>query len=841
MKLMRFSNLLHLYRVRMRRRLVQELLAVVGIAVGVALLFSSQVASTSLTGSVEQLTTGIVGQTRFQLTARGSQGFDEDVLREVQRVPGVKDAAPVLEARATVIGPEGRRAVDLIGADPRFARLGGPLLRHFTSSQLARQRAIALPSPIAHAIGVIYGDQVGLAMGARVVPALLGAQLQESEIGDLVFSPVGLAPLAYAQELSGMEGRITRIFVEPEPGAGAHVERELRRIAGSTLNFRPADYDAELFKQAAMPTNQSTALFSAFSALVGFLFAFTAMLLTVPQRRRLIADLRVAGHSAPVVIQVLLFDAIVLGTVGVIVGLVIGDQLSRHLFTAIPGYLSFAFPVGSQRIVSWQSMAIAAGGGLLAACIAVLAPLRDIFARRPPQFTPPARGTFDGARWLVGGGLACLAVTTFVLAAAPGAAILGMATLTLALLLLLPLLVGASVDAFAALRRTPNSAAPVLALAELRARGTRARSYAVAATAAVAVFGSVAIQGAHGDLQRGLDRSAHDVAAITDVWASPGGVANLLGTTPFPSSAARALEDAPGIGSVTLYRASFLDVGARRVWVLAPPRTAPDLVPPSQLLDGDLATATARVRRGGWAVVSKAIAQERGWTIGSTFMLPSPVPTTLRIAALSTNIGWSPGAFVLNADDFARAWGSDDASAIHVKLAPGTSHDAGVLAVRRALGPGSALAVETAAAREVRERKASRQGLSRLTQIAALVLVAAVLATATAMGGMIWQRRRQLAGLKVDGLRESELWRALLIESVVLLGAGCAIGAVFGLFGQLLISHALADVTGFPVFYSMAIPTAAASLGIVTAVAVAFIAIPGLFATRVRPAVGLQD
>ena len=65
-----------------------------------------QVASTSLTGSVEQLTAGIVGQTSFQLSARGPQGFDEALLAEVQSVEGVKDAAPVLEA-PTVIGPEG--------------------------------------------------------------------------------------------------------------------------------------------------------------------------------------------------------------------------------------------------------------------------------------------------------------------------------------------------------------------------------------------------------------------------------------------------------------------------------------------------------------------------------------------------------------------------------------------------------------------------------------------------------------------------------------------------------------------------------------------------------------
>ena len=47
---MRPSTIFYLYRVRLRARLVQELLAVVGIAVGVALLFASQVANTSLAG-----------------------------------------------------------------------------------------------------------------------------------------------------------------------------------------------------------------------------------------------------------------------------------------------------------------------------------------------------------------------------------------------------------------------------------------------------------------------------------------------------------------------------------------------------------------------------------------------------------------------------------------------------------------------------------------------------------------------------------------------------------------------------------------------------------------------
>ena len=106
---------------------------------------------------------------------------------------------------------------------------------------------------------------------------------------------------------------------------------------------------------------------------------------------------------------------------------------------------------------------------------------------------------------------------------------------------------------------------------------------------------------------------------------------------------------------------------------------------------------------------------------------------------------------------------------------------------------------------------------------------------------MIWQRRARLARLKVDGITERELWRAMLLESTLLLGAGCLTGALFGLYGQVLLSRALSAVTGFPVVYGVAVAVAITTLVIVTAVAVATVALPGFLAARVKPAVGLQE
>jgi putative ABC transport system permease protein len=157
--------------------------------------------------------------------------------------------------------------------------------------------------------------------------------------------------------------------------------------------------------------------------------------------------------------------------------------------------------------------------------------------------------------------------------------------------------------------------------------------------------------------------------------------------------------------------------------------------------------------------------------------------------------------------------------------------------VRRALGPDSGLSVQTARGRELEWRASSRQGLSRLSQIALLVLIAATLAMAGAIAAMIWQRRPQLAYLKRQGYLRRVLWRALIYESALLLAAGCSIGAVFGLYGQLLLSHALASVTGFPVVFSVGAPVALWSVGLVSVAAATIVAMPGYLAARVPASV----
>ncbi len=836
---MPLTSLAHFYRVRLRSRLVAELLALAGLAVGVALVFAALIASTSLTGSVRQLTDGIVGDADFQLAARSTDGFPKRVFVEVREMPGVAAAAPIAEARANLLGAGGFRSVLIIGGDARFDRVGGSLLGDQAPGRRGQRPGLVLPAPLAAALGVVEGDVIRVETGARTTRVRVAGEL--GGVGSLAESPVALGPLRLVQALAGLGSNLNRVFVRAKPGHERQVGTALREVATSDrLNLAPADREVAVFERAAYPTDRATVMFSALSALVGFLFALNAMLLTVPQRRRLIADLRMAGYAPHLVAKIILLDALALGVAGSLLGLALGDLASRHLFGDIPDYLSAAFAVGSQRIVTWQSVAAAVTVGLLGACLAVMAPIRDAFSSAPRQSATLASGSGREARLIVAG-LALLALTATIAIAFPSASLIGMGSLTVGMLSLLPVLMRLGAASFDSLGRRIRSPVTILAILEMRAGRARIRTLALAATGAIAVFATVSLGGARADLQRGLDAVAADVDSGADVWVALRGPANIFGTTPFTVSPAQrvALERLPGAQRISYGGGGFLDVDEHRAWVMGRSVEYPVLA--SQVVEGSATLADARLRGGGWLTLSRGIADHLGVEPGERVTLPTPVRRGLRVAALTSNIGWPGGGIVMNAADFAAAWGTDAPSVLGILARPGVDPAALADSVGRALGPRAALRAETSVERMRRQRATSRAGLSRLSQISAMVLVSAVLAMAASMGGMIWQRRPTFAALKVHGLSEGELWGGLMVESGLLLGSGCLIGAAFGLLGQALLDRALETITGFPVFYEIALSTALGVLALLTAVAVAALALPGWLAVRVRPMTGIAE
>jgi putative ABC transport system permease protein len=854
----RLESLLYFYGRRLRTHPIQELLAGLGIAIGVALALAVLVANGSISGSANEVVRAVVGRADVQLQARSSRGFDARLLRETLAVPGVRRAAPLLEQRAVLAGPSGRRvAVELASLDTRLAALSGRLAGSFVAGGLRLVHGALLPSATAQELGMpdaadgafvkpLPPVRVLLRGHARTVP--VAAVLGREAIGPVAHARVAMLPLRRLQELAGMRGRLTRVLVELEPGREARTRAALAALARRhDVDLVPATAEAGLLAQALGPSDQATGFFAAISALLGFLLAFNAMLLTAPERRRMLAELRIQGFKPRQLVGLLLFQALVLGAVASLVGVAAGSLLSHGVFSAAPDYLSPAFVLGTSTVVGMWPIALALGGGTLACCCAAAPPLLDLRRGRAVDAVFHSGGApgnalpADARRWLFAASLALLAVATAVLMTAPSAALLACGLLALATVLAIPTTFAAVVRVAEALTARVDWL-NMLSVALLALRATTVRSLALAATGAVAVFGSVAIGGARNDLLRGIARYTDDYVATADLW-----VVNPLDNQATNDIAGaghvRRVAAVPGVAAVRRYRGGFLDLGSRRVWVIARSSADPAMLPASQLVRGDLAQATGRLRAGGWVALSDQMASARHVRVGDAVVVPTPTgDVRLRVAATTTNLGWPPGTMTMSAADYRRAWATAAPSALEVDVAPGADLAAVRSGVERAVDAAAGgLLVETAAERGAGIDASARAAVARLGQISTLLLFAAVLAMAAAMGAAIWQRRASLAALRVQSFSPRQLWRVLLLEASVVLGAGCLTGALFGVYGQVVMDRYLRTVTGFPVASTLAGWPTLQIVVLVVLAALFVVAIPGWFAARVPPQVGLQD
>ncbi len=198
-------------------------------------------------------------------------------------------------------------------------------------------------------------------------------------------------------------------------------------------------------------------------------------------------------------------------------------------------------------------------------------------------------------------------------------------------------------------------------------------------------------------------------------------------------------------------------------------------IPASQLLHGNPVRAARLLRTGGWAAVSQGFAEERHLALGATSVAQPSGAERMGVAAITTNLGWPPGAVILSARDYRRC-GRPRSPQRWRSTSPRCQRAAGGGRSRaRSARPG--LGIQTFAERPAQYAADSRQGLDALSEITMLLLIAAALAVASALSAAIWQRRARLASLKIQGYGTAQLWRALLLESAIVLGVGCAVGA----------------------------------------------------------------
>ncbi|CAN5785275.1 ABC transporter permease [soil metagenome] len=371
-----------------RRRALQSVVTVVGVAVGVMVLITAL----SLTnGFIAELVRSTL-QATPHLTLSALPGetlpFDEATLKNLEEQPGVVAVAPYLTTQALIF----RRAdastdtsatqgyTQLFGINPDLERTVLPDLPQLTA--LADDEIILGHSLAYVQLGVFPGEEVQILNFLQQRRAFRVADT--FRVGnELIDAVVAYTSIPALQSYLKKEGQISGYHIRvADPDAAAAVGRTLAAETG--LVARSWE---ELFATLIEQLQLQKALISVVVFLIVLVAAMgiaNLLILTVAEKTEEIAILRAMGASQRQILAVFVTECFVLGALGTVLGALLGFGISLYFKLKpfpLPGDLYFItqLPV---EVQAWDILWVC-GVSLLTSSVAGLLP-----ARRASRLNP---------------------------------------------------------------------------------------------------------------------------------------------------------------------------------------------------------------------------------------------------------------------------------------------------------------------------------------------------------------------------------------------------------------------------------------------------------------------
>jgi putative ABC transport system permease protein len=378
------------------RRPWQSGLMLLGIALGVAVVIAIDLANESSRRAFQLSAEALVGKASHQVRG-GPSGIPEDLYRQIRIDDGIRSSAPVVEGIAIAIDLD-QQPLQILGVDP----LSEAPFRNYLQSA-----AIQLPGferfytdPSSVIISEDFANRYHLEPGAtmriqvndRLKNVSILAVLSPAE-GELsaAFNNLLLMDLATAQELTGTLGRLSRIDL-----ILSEVEAEsLSKRLPIGVSLQPANQQASTISQLTAAFELNLTALSLLAVVVGMFLIYNTMMFSVVQRRTALGTLRALGVSDFQVISLILFEALLIGTIGSGLGLLIGSFLGRGAVQLVSQTINDLYFVVSVREIVFTSAMVAKGFaiGIGASVFAAFIPALE--AASVPPVTVLRRSKFE--------------------------------------------------------------------------------------------------------------------------------------------------------------------------------------------------------------------------------------------------------------------------------------------------------------------------------------------------------------------------------------------------------------------------------------------------------------
>ena len=750
--------------------------------------------------------------------------LSSDLADRIAAIQGVAGTDPqLLVSGIQILGSDGK-PTDTYGLpifaagwphDPRtapFKLIGG--------NQPWGQGQLGLDQSTANREGFELGDQVKVITPARAVTATLTAITTPTLSGSSAGAPLVTFDPATAQLLLLGQPGWTSIGVAVHPGQDPQaVSKAISTLAGPDVRVRTATQVTADGENALNDTfggySAVLLLFAALALFVGAFLIVNTFAMLVAQRSRELAMLRAIGASRGQVTGTVLAEALVIGTVGSTLGLLLGGGVAAGLQFSYQ-HLDLAVPTAALKISAATIIACYIVG--IGITLAAAYPAARRAGKLPPiaamrdDVTIPERSLL--VRLLIGGFMLLMAATLYAIAlnvrGLAGAILLslGAAIALLGVVMTSPLI---SRYAVRGLMSPFGRKAPVTLgrrNAERNPRRTSATASALMISLAL-ISGLVVIAAS---AKASVDRSIADAIGTSElVVTSDGGGA-------FSGQVGERISAVPGVSAVHRVRQMPAKVDDTRSFAVR------------GVDDGTLAgSITTKVESGsldtlktGQVVVPRNVARTLDLTVGKTFQLTTVSgkhPVTVG-AVIEPNRQLD--GIVVSLPRFTELGGASTDTTLYVEVAQGTDLGPVRLAVLGQLHDYPTLLVRDQQAYAKGERGPINVALGVVGMLLTLAVLIAVLGIINTLALAVVERTREIGLLRAIGMDRPQLRRMLQVEAIAISLLGALLGVLIGVFFGASIQKVMADdglgVLDIPVLQLVIAVVVAAAVGVLAAV-----------------------
>ncbi len=424
----------------------QLVLALLGIGIGVAVIVAVDLANESSRRAFLRSMDALNGEATHQIVA-GPAGVDERLYTRLRTTHGFRNIAPVVagyvryqDVTVQVLGVDvfaerEFRHYFLSGRDEQsVVESRGDSARNVISGMLTTPGAVLASARTADSLGLDTGTTFRVVADGKEQAAVLIGTFAEEQQGRL--DNIFITDIANAQHWLEMTGRLTRIDVRIEDDALFAAIQEvlpqnvqLLTAAGRT--------QSTLDMSNAFMTNLTA--MSLLALLVGIFLIYNSVAFAVLQRRSLIGVLRALGVTRGQILSLILFEGLMLGVVGALLGLLSGIWLGEQLLQLVARSISDHYFVIHVTGVSVAPATVAKGlaAGMGATVLAAAAPAYEAASYQPRLAM--ARSVLErrAGEWLpyiTGAGLTAAFLAMFILAFSGDNLVAGLVALFLLIL-----------------------------------------------------------------------------------------------------------------------------------------------------------------------------------------------------------------------------------------------------------------------------------------------------------------------------------------------------------------------------------------------------------------------